>query len=369
MLVYLHVPFCARRCSYCDFAIAVRRETPSGEFADAILAEWGTRQDLTGWADAPALDTLYLGGGTPSRLAPEALAGIIDRLATDRPLAPGAEVTLEANPDDVTPEAARAWRASGINRVSLGVQSFHGPTLAWMHRTHTAEQAERAVAILQDAGLTNLSLDLIYGVPEDLGRDWHADLDRALALRPPHLSCYALTVEEGTPLGKWTARRQAIPADDERVAGEYLHLHAQLRAHGYEHYEVSNAALPGQRAIHNAGYWAGRPFVGLGPSAVSGSRAWRAWNIREWEAWRRAVEARQPSYAGEEHLTPEQQAIEAQYLGLRTDGGLPVEHVPVGLRAQWTAEGWATKQGGRIVLTAEGWLRLDALVARLPSEG
>lgn len=369
MLLYLHVPFCARRCSYCDFAIAVRRETPSQEFAEAILAEWRTRQKLPGWDESPGLDSIYFGGGTPSRLDPDALARIIDRLATDRALAPGAEVTLEANPDDVTAEHARAWARAGINRVSLGVQSFHGPTLTWMHRTHTADQAHRAVEVLRDAGLTNLSLDLIYGVPEVLDRDWHADLDQALALAPPHLSCYALTVEEGTPLGKWTARRQAIPAEDDRVAAEYLHLHAQLRAAGYEHYEVSNAAMPGHRAVHNAGYWAGRPYLGLGPSAVSGSQTWRAWNLREWEAWRRAVEAGQSSYGGEEHLTPEQQAIEGQYLGLRTDAGLPVDHVPLGLRAQWTAEGWATERGERITLTAEGWLRLDALVARLPTPG
>ncbi|HEX9164872.1 MAG TPA: coproporphyrinogen-III oxidase family protein, partial [Gemmatimonadales bacterium] len=223
MLVYVHVPFCARRCSYCDFAIAVRRDTPSDVFADAILQEWDRRQDAPAAAAGPnAIETVYFGGGTPSRLDPRALEKILVGLDARRAIGAGAEVTVEANPDDVTRARAAAWRQLGINRVSLGVQSFDPGVLAWMHRTHTAEQSAEAVGVLRAAGIGNLSIDLIYGVPAELGRSWNADLEQALALRPDHLSFYALTVETGTPLGKWTARREATPLADDAVAGEYL---------------------------------------------------------------------------------------------------------------------------------------------------
>ena len=367
MLVYVHVPFCARRCSYCDFAIAVRRDTPSDGFADAILREWDERHDSPAVAAGPdAIETVYFGGGTPSRLDPRALERILVGLAGRRTIGSGAEVTLEANPDDVTRARATAWRQLGINRVSLGVQSFNPGVLAWMHRTHTAGQSAEAVGVLRAAGIGNLSIDLIYGVPADLGRVWDADLEEALALMPDHLSFYALTVETGTPLGKWTARREATPLADDVVAGEYLRTHLRLGEAGFQHYEVSNAALPGRRAVHNSGYWEGRPFLGLGPSAASGAGRWRSWNLREWEAWRRELAAGRPVVAGEEWLTDRQAAIEGQYLGLRTDRGLPAAQIPPGQARTWREAGWATETGGRLRLTAEGWLRLDALVASLP---
>lgn len=367
MLVYIHVPFCARRCSYCDFAIAVRRDTPSDAFADAVLREWGLRQESpASEAGGPGLETVYFGGGTPSRLDPAALDRILRGLDRLRPVAAGAEITLEANPDDVSPARARAWRELGINRVSLGVQSFEPAVLGWMHRTHTAEQAMAAMEVLRAAGFENVSLDLIYGLPSALGRDWPADLERALALSPEHLSLYALTVETGTPLGKWTARQEALPLADEVVAAEYLHAHRELTARGYHHYEVSNAARPGRRAVHNAGYWEGRPFLGLGPSAASGATRWRAWNIREWEGWRRALASGTTTVGGEEWLTEAQAEIERQYLGLRTDSGLPTDAVPGQQAKDWVGAGWAVEGGGRLRLTPEGWLRLDALVAALP---
>ena len=205
MNLYIHVPFCARRCSYCDFSIAVRKRVPSRRFAEAVLTEWRGVQDDPGWDASPELQTVYFGGGTPSRLEPADLAAILDGVRADRRLAADAEVTLEANPDDVTPAAAASWRAAGIARVSLGVQSFAPGVLAWMHRTHTADQARAAVRTLRDAGFTDLSLDLIYGLPPEVPRNWEADLDEALALEPDHLSCYGLTVEAHTPLGRWTA--------------------------------------------------------------------------------------------------------------------------------------------------------------------
>ena len=363
MHLYLHVPFCARRCSYCDFAIAVRREAPAGEFVEAVLREWAWWQREPVWTGGP-LATVYFGGGTPSRLPPDAVAAMLGRVATDRGLAPGAEVTLEANPDDVTPATAAAWRAAGVTRVSLGVQSFAPAVLAWMHRTHDAAQAERAVHVLRDAGLTELSLDLIYGVPASLGRDWGADLDRALALAPPHLSCYALTVEARTPLARWIARGVAEAPPEEGQAAEFLALHAAASAAGYEHYEVSNLALPGHRARHNSAYWRRAAFIGLGPSAHSGFGAERRWNIREWEAYRRALAAGEPAEAGREALDEAAVRLERLYLGLRTVEGVPAGLVPAAVAEAWAGEGWAVPAGGGVALTVRGWLLLDALVAR-----
>lgn len=365
MHLYIHVPFCARRCSYCDFAIAVRRTVPSEEFARTVRAEWQAWQDHPAWAGSPAVDTIYFGGGTPSRLDPAAVALLLDGIRRDRTVAPDAEITLEANPDDVSPGAARAWRAAGVNRVSLGVQSFEPRVLTWMHRTHTAEQVPEAVAVLRDAGIDDLSLDLIFALPRTLERDWVADLDRALSLAPDHLSLYGLTVEPHTPLGRWTARSEVRPLDDDAYASEFLTAVGRIAAAGFEHYEVSNAARPGRRARHNSAYWRRAPFIGLGPSAHSGFGATRQWNLRDWAAYQRAVAADLPVVAGREDLGPDALRLEERYLGLRTSDGLPAGALPDEVVARWHAAGWASVTD-RVRLTPEGWLRLDALVAALP---
>lgn len=365
MHLYIHVPFCARRCSYCDFAIAVRREVPSRAFVDAVLAEWVGWQSHPVWLESPAIETVYFGGGTPSRLEANSLAIILGRLRQEREIAPAAEVTLEANPDDLSAEAAEAWRAAGFNRVSLGAQSFSPRVLEWMHRTHSAEQTEGAFSTLRAAGFRNISLDLIYALPASLQRDWPADLERALALGPEHLSLYGLTVESGTPLGRWTARGESIPVTEDRAAEEFVYAHERIEAAGFEHYEVSNASKPGLRARHNSAYWERKPFIGLGPSAHSAVGTTRAWNVRAWEEYRRRTSANQSPQAESELLGETQVALEELYLGLRTKGGLPASRVPESFVKSWRAEGWALEAGGRLRLTAEGWLRLDALVASL----
>jgi oxygen-independent coproporphyrinogen III oxidase len=284
---------------------------------------------------------------------------------TDRGIEAGAEITLEANPDDVSPAAAEAWRAAGVNRISLGAQSFDPVVLGWMHRTHDAEQIGSAVSTLRAAGFGNISLDLIYALPSVLNRDWARDLDRALALEPDHLSLYGLTVEPHTPLGKWTARGESLPAADDRAADEYLAAHDRLDAAGIDHYEVSNAGRPGFRARQNFAFWRRAPFIGLGPSAHSGFGAERTWNVRDWEDYRRRGEAGLPVQEESETLTPEQIGLEETYLGLRTSTGLPENRIPAATTARWVGAGWAKSLQGRVVLTAEGWLRLDALVASL----
>jgi oxygen-independent coproporphyrinogen III oxidase len=367
MHLYVHVPFCARRCSYCDFAIAVRRNVPSDAYAAAVLREWAMWQTDPVWDTSPELHTVYFGGGTPSRLDPGAIARLLDSFRRERRVSEDAEITLEANPEDVTAAAAATWRAAGINRISLGVQSFDPTVLTWMHRTHSVEQVGWAVDILRAAGLDELSLDLIFGLPAALDRNWSADLDSAFALDPQHLSLYGLTIEPQTPLGRWTARGEVSPVDEERYAAEFLVAHAALASHGYEHYEVSNAAKPGHRARHNSAYWRRAPFIGLGPSAHSGFGPERRWNVRDWTAYERLLDAGKSPLEGSELLDSESIGLEELYLGLRTDKGLAASRVSPATTRAWQAQGWALQVGDRIQLTSEGWLRLDALVPALQS--
>ena len=360
MHIYIHVPFCARRCSYCDFAIAVRRETPHREFVTAILEEWRGRS--AEWRPSTAIDTLYFGGGTPSRLAPDSIGELVSALTADVPLAQNAEVTLETNPDDVTDARAAAWVAAGINRVSLGVQSHDAAVLSWMHRTHHAEQVPAAMRTLRFAGFRNVSMDLIFGLPAELSRDWAGDLDRTLALDPEHISLYGLTIEPHTPLAHWTRRGVTQTVPDDQYAAEYLLAHERLGSAGFEHYEVSNAARPGYRSRHNAVYWSGADYIGLGPSAHSLLDGRRRWNVREWAAYQSCLSAGQPTVAGSELLTPEARELERRYLRLRTTAGVPVAELGDGTAETWAGQRWARIADGTLRLTAEGWLRLDALV-------
>lgn len=359
--LYIHVPFCARRCSYCDFAIAVRRDVPSRAFADAVVREWEGWQTHASWDAAPEVRTVYFGGGTPSRIEPGAVVTILDAIARRRPVAADAEVTLEANPDDVTPGAAAAWRAAGVNRISLGVQSFDPRVLGWMHRTHHQGQVAPAVEAIRASGIADLSLDLIFGLPAALDRDWDRDLATAFALSPDHLSLYGLTVEEHTPLGHWTARGEVALVDEDRYASEFLAAGRALAGHGFEHYEVSNAARPGHRARHNSAYWRRAPYIGLGPSAHTGLGRTRQWNVRDWSTYTRADAEGRTVVAGSETLSDEGVRLEETYLGLRTIEGLPRDLVAPATLQAWIDAGWAIATSHSVRLTAEGWLRLDAL--------
>jgi putative oxygen-independent coproporphyrinogen III oxidase len=378
--VYLHVPFCQRRCSYCDFSIAVRKRIPAREYVGAVLQELKLLRTTDprrqpGGFGGETLETLYLGGGTPSLLPPDALATLLTSLldvfrATSSRDA--VEVTLEANPEDVTLEHATAWRRAGVNRVSLGAQSFDDGVLQWMHRSHDATRIGDAVRALRAAGVDNISLDLIFALPAELRRDWARDLDLACSLHPAHLSLYGLTVEERTPLARWISRGATSRPDDERYAEEYLYAHERLARDGYRFYEVSNAERDGHRSRHNSAYWSGRAYLGLGPAAHSFDGRVRRWNLGAWESYRRAVAAALPAVEAREVLTEEQRELERLYLALRTDAGLPLAalcHPLPPSAALWVERGWAEVSEERLVCTPEGWLRLDALIRDLTSAG
>jgi oxygen-independent coproporphyrinogen-3 oxidase len=361
--VYVHVPFCARRCAYCDFSIAVRKTVPVDEYIGGLERELDIRfRAAASWV----IDTLYFGGGTPSRLGAEGVRRAIVAIRNYAALASDAEVTLEANPEDVTPEAAAVWRDAGVNRLSIGSQSFDDEVLRWMHRTHDASAIGRAFESARGAGIENISLDLIFALPASIERSWESDVAKALALEPSHVSLYGLTVEPHTPLGRWRSRGELDEAPEERYEREFLHAHDAMAAAGLEHYEVSNFGRPGLRSRHNSAYWSGAPYAGVGPSAHEFDGVARRWNRSAYVDWLRALGSNRDPIDQSETLTDENKIAEGAYLGLRTLGGLQLSEAEIERARPWVEAGWARLvDGSRLQLTPLGWLRLDALAADL----
>jgi oxygen-independent coproporphyrinogen-3 oxidase len=368
--LYVHVPFCTRRCSYCDFAVQATREAPTSEWLGAVAGEMRMLAEERGWTAPLRLDTVYLGGGTPSLLGPDAMAALRDRLHPWAQWDDRAEWTCEANPESFTPEVARGWRAAGVNRISLGAQTFHEPTLKWMGRLHGPDGPARAFTAAREAGIGNVSIDLIFGVPRRLGRDWGADLVHALLLEPEHVSLYGLTAEKAAPLGRWVDEGRETLADEDRYADEYLLAHTTLTGAGFEHYEVSNFGLPGRRSRHNFVYWTGEPYAALGPGAHAFYPPLRRWNVRGWDDYRDRIAAGRLPTDGEETVDEDTGGLERAWLLLRTDRGWPTEgagEAVCRLSAQWTERRLAAERGGQLRLTAEGWLLLDTLAVEMAS--
>jgi oxygen-independent coproporphyrinogen-3 oxidase len=356
--VYIHVPFCARRCSYCDFSIAVRRNTPVDDYLSTLRVELEPAQ-------SEEVDTIYFGGGTPSRLGGDGVARMLDIVRGRYTPSPNAEITLEANPEDISPDAAAAWLRAGVNRLSIGAQSFDDDVLTWMHRTHKASAIVSAVRSSREAGFANVSLDLIFSLPESLTRDWAKDLEAVVALEPEHISLYGLTVEPTTPLARWRDSGTVAEAPEEIYEREYMVAHERLLSAGFEHYEVSNFGLPGFGSRHNSAYWELVPYAGHGPSAHRFDGSARSWNVSAYSAWIERLQRGADAVAGSEALTAEQQWLERVYLGLRTTRGFELEELDRAVIEPWLAAGWALNAGSRLRLTPIGWLRLDAITAAL----
>jgi oxygen-independent coproporphyrinogen-3 oxidase len=292
------------------------------------------------------------------------MAALRRRLEPYIMLGEGVEWTVEANPESFDEALARDWRAAGVNRLSLGVQSFDEGALRWMGRLHGPAGPGRAVAAARAAGLDNFSVDLIFGLPARLGRDWAADLEQALSLEPRHISLYGLTAEPATPLGRWVAEGRERLAEEETYEAEYLLAADRLRAAGFEHYEVSNFARPGFESRHNRAYWAGNAYLGLGSGAHSFLPPRRRWNLREWEAYRRAVAVGESPVAETETVTGEAARLERIWLGLRAANGLARTGWSADqelLAARWLEAGWAVLTPSALRLTPAGWLLLDRL--------
>lgn len=369
--LYVHVPFCLRRCHYCDFAVTRVSEAPVDEWLACLEGELEGRSRRGQQVDGVVLDTIFLGGGTPSLLGArgvERLAAVLARFFRWDPAT--VEWTLEANPGSLTRDDCRAWLETGVNRLSLGVQSFDDGALRWLGRLHDAGEARAAIRGALGAGFENLNLDLIFGLPAGVPRDWARDVETAASLGATHVSTYGLTAETGTPLGRMVDLGRVRLADEDRYEREYLDAVERLEARGFVAYEVSNHALRGRECRHNWHYWLGTDYLGLGPSAHSFVGGERSWNVRRWEAYRTAARAGADTREGWERADPARSRLERLWLGLRTRRGLRLEELGTGAAAlaipgRWEAEGWARRGAGRLRLTPAGWLRMDALVTQL----
>jgi putative oxygen-independent coproporphyrinogen III oxidase len=384
--VYVHAPFCARRCVYCDFAVTVRKTGDLPAWLEALEREVAIVRAEGLFRLSDRLDTLYVGGGTPSLLGAGAMAGLAELLGAERLSAPGLEWTAEANPESLTPAVAMAWAEAGVNRISLGAQTFHEGGLRWMGRLHGVDGPFHAVSAAREAGIDNISVDLMFGLPTHLGRSWSDDLERVLSLDVPHVSLYGLTVESATPLGRAVREERERPVDEDQYGREYLMAAAMLTEAGYAHYEVSNFARPGAEARHNAAYWQDVPYLGLGNGAHSFAAPVRRWNVRDWEDYGRRLAAGRSPEVEREILDDDAIALERAWLGLRTASGIraPVAgSAQAGVTSTWVDRGLATiahpgagtegqegqeghrgqeSQADRVRLTVEGWLLLDELV-------
>ena len=315
--LYIHIPFCLQKCGYCGFASTTDRGLIPG-----FLAALG-REALSCRGQWHRFDTLYIGGGTPSVLTTDDLGRVIETTRSAFEMAPAAEITLEVNPGDLDASYLREMRALGVNRLSIGCQSFDDRTLAFLGRRHTARQAGDAVRLARDTGFANIGIDLIYGIPGQSLSSWQKTLGEALTFAPDHLSCYQLTVEEGTPLARRCQRGETALPGEAIQADFFLMTSRVLAEGGYDHYEVSNfARLSETQSRHNKKYWDHTPYLGLGPAAHSfdGRRRW--WNIRSVDHYIRELAAGRPPVADSELLTPDQLRTETLFLGLRTRQGV-----------------------------------------------
>jgi oxygen-independent coproporphyrinogen-3 oxidase len=353
--VYVHVPFCAKRCDYCDFATWTDRHHLMDAYAAACVADLARRYETS---DVPAATSVFFGGGTPSLLPAELLLAILAAI----PRRPGAEVTVECNPDTVTPELLAAYRAGGVNRLSFGVQSMASHVLAALGRTHDPAGVERAVATARAVGFHNFNLDLIYGGAGETLADWQRTLEAALALDPAHVSAYALTVEAGTPLARRIDAGSVAAPDDDDQAEKYLAADAALSAAGRPWYEISNWARPGRECRHNLLYWAQGEYLGIGCAAHGHTPAGRRWwNVRTPDRYIALVGRGESPEAAHELLAGPDRDAEATMLALRTHDGVPASPAADAL----VTDGLAERHGDRVVLSPQGRLLANEATTRL----
>ena len=359
--IYIHIPFCKSRCKYCDFFSTTHMEKRE-QYVEALLCEW---QDRKNELHEP-IRTLYIGGGTPSTLTVDSLQLIVDSLLESEGgnQARPKEITLEVNPGDVTLEKAQAWRAMGINRLSMGVQSFDDTLLQLIGRRHTAQQAREAVATAQAAGFDNISIDLMYALPSQTIQQWQKDVAQALQLGVQHISTYGLIYEEGTHLTNLLEQGIIEAVDEDTELQMYDYLVEQLTMNGFVHYEVSNFSLPGRQSQHNSSYWNNTPYLGLGAGAHSYDSNTRTWNVSDLDEYiQQAINHRlQPE---KEELTAEDKHTERVMLGLRTNQGVSVEDVQLDKAQPYLQQRLLKQEGNRLIATTQGWHILNRIIEDL----
>lgn len=370
--IYIHIPFCKSKCDYCDFYSLAGAEDRMDAYQKALLAHMKETSLVAGKI---LVDTVYFGGGTPSYYGEKRLRELLKAIKKLFRVEKDAEITLEANPDSVTVQSLKALRRAGFNRISIGLQSACPEELSDIHRPHSVQQGDAAVAAARAAKLQNLSLDLIYGLPGQSEESWHATVEHALSLNPEHLSCYGLKVEDGTPLAARVGRGEVLP-DDDTQAEMYLWTVERLKQAGYEQYEISNFAKPGYESRHNLRYWLMRPYVGFGPGAHSdfGGRRY-AW-IRDLDGYIKGVLEGGELLESQDLIPQRERGGEYLMLRLRTALGIEeweyrrtyfMDFTPIEARLkEFAAQGWAEQtEEGRWRLTPKGFLVSNQLIGDL----
>ncbi len=360
--IYIHIPFCKQACHYCNFHFATSLHYKN-ELIAAILKEIPLQKN---YLAEEKVETIYFGGGTPSLCTQEEIESIVNTICSTFSVSPTAEITLEANPDDITEDKLIEWKASGVNRLSIGIQSFFEEDLLWMNRAHNAEQAINNLKLAL-RHFDNITIDLIYGTPQLTNEKWKQNVDTAISLNIPHLSCYALTVEPKTPLDKMIQQHKSLPVDPDKQSEQFLLLMQWLEDAGYEHYEISNFAKPGWRSRHNSSYWQGSKYLGLGPSAHSFNGKERQWNIANNNIYIDSIN-KGIIPLEKEMLTETQQLNEYIMTSLRTMEGTKISITGISVvekSKQYIDSGLMKFENDSLVLTKEGKLLADGIAADL----
>jgi oxygen-independent coproporphyrinogen-3 oxidase len=371
--IYIHIPFCRQACNYCNFHFSTSLHYKN-DFVEALLKEIEL-QAKTNYLDNQTVETIYFGGGTPSILQIDELQKLMDHLHQYFQIDASAEITLEANPDDVTDEKLKGWKQLGINRLSIGIQSLFEEDLQWMNRAHTADEAKQVIAKARAAGFETFTVDLIYGTPGLTDEKWLYNLDWVLQQNINHLSCYALTVEEKTPLDKQIRQHQKQDVDAEQQSRQFLLLMDYIQKAGFEHYEISNFAKPGYRSKHNSSYWNGIHYLGLGPSAHSFNGNSRQWNVANNQLYIQSLKQGTLSLEKEE-LTAMQQLNEYIMTGLRLMEGCDLNYISQQFGSEKAAElssnaavpiskGLMIEKDNHLILTRDGKLFADSIASDL----
>lgn len=321
--LYIHIPFCRKACHYCNFHFSTQLKNIQ-PLVDAICQEIAS-ESLT---FQHPLQTIYFGGGSPSLLSNKQLSQIFEAIQQHFNLSEIQEITLEANPEDMNLEALTHWKSLGIERLSVGIQSLNNSELQWMNRSHTAEQAIKSLELAKDIGFQNFSLDLIYGSEKKSLLQWQHELDWVLSVGVNHLSCYALTIEENTPFGKWAKSNQLIAPPDEHAEMQFHYLGQWAAKNHWEHYEISNLSKPGHQAIHNSNYWEGKPYLGIGPSAHSYFGSSRRWNVSNNAMYISGIQTGAPNFT-EEILSQNDIVNEFLLTQLRLNKGVNIQQINI----------------------------------------
>ncbi|KAA5536979.1 radical SAM family heme chaperone HemW [Taibaiella lutea] len=370
--IYLHIPFCKQACNYCNFHFSTSLRLKN-ELLEALKAEIVLQKH---YLDGQTIETVYFGGGTPSLLSSEEIMEIWDVIESSFPNQDLKEITLEANPDDLNKDYLKALKYTPINRLSIGIQSFHDKDLQYMNRAHNAGEAEYAVKAAQDAGLDNISIDLIYGTPTMTDKEWLQNIQTALGLNVTHISSYALTVEPKTALAHAIEKGKTKEPDNSQTAYQFEQLMQSLTTAGFEHYEISNFALPGKYAIHNTNYWKGKHYLGLGPSAHSYNNKSRQWNVANNAAYIKSILAERKIPFEIEQLSFENRFNEYVMISLRTMWGADLNYMTSHFGTDVTEEflnnckefieeGKMEIKGQNVVLTPKGKLLADGIASEL----